>query len=386
MSAASGLTLEALTARVAELEVTVKTLTHKLAHQSIHPLSDMMLEMPMKTFLASLSLVALGAIFLTFFSGVFVGPAVFKWLGRDPITVTRFLTAGIVLILFLILFDAQHWHKRKICCNTGNFWTMMFSIVAVNTFIVGALLAIERYPSYPIAIAIAAFPVLAIFLKKCLLKEMGGGMAGNKATTVMVGGDNGCMEDSATASSTSRERNVSVDAMAMKKANKLGNATDPEALEQMADEIHQSYQKIAAYALITRTFLFLAVMTMIVWIAWLAAYDIWAFDAEARELLGGNPNTNCSATHEVRLHAEGRPMSHLITPSSPRPTRLEVLTRTRTLHLHLHAGRRSPSGGQGRRLFDLQGHLPPVVITAHPILRLDCQRNRLRTPGRPGEI
>ena len=299
MSAASGLTLEALTARVAELEVTVKTLTHKLAHQSIHPLSDMMLEMPMKTFLASLSLVALGAIFLTFFSGVFVGPAVFKWLGRDPITVTRFLTAGVVLILFLILFDAQHWHKRKICCNTGNFWTMMFSIVAVNTFIVGALLAIERYPSYPIAIAIAAFPVLAIFLKKCLLKEMGGGLAGNKATTVMVGGDNGCMEDSATASSTSRERNVSVDAMAMKKANKLGNATDPEALEQMADEIHQSYQKIAAYALITRTFLFLAVMTMIVWIAWLAAYDIWAFDAEARELLGGNPNTNCSATHEV---------------------------------------------------------------------------------------
>ena len=90
----------------------------------------------------------------------------------EPRTVTILLGSGIFLLIMLALFDAHHWHSNKTFKGTGNFFQLFAGSAAVGLFVVGTLTAVERYPSYPLAVVVASFPLLAFMLKRCLLNEM----------------------------------------------------------------------------------------------------------------------------------------------------------------------------------------------------------------------
>ena len=253
-------TLESLAATVEILQAKIDSLTLRL--HAINPLTNLVLEQPLRSVLTACSILGFGAIFLFFFSGIFIGPRFFQFISVDFGVVYASLGASLVILVLLLLFDAPGWHTRSIFKGTGNFWQLAGAALCGLGFVVGAFAAVRSYPSYPLAVAIAAFPLLAMMLKGCLLGAVCA-CKGGAATTTTSAAD---------------------------------GSSEPSAEPSEQDKLRLVERRIGAYSLITKSFILLAVCSSVAWLAWLAAYDAWAFGSRTRLLLGGEAGCSSNAT------------------------------------------------------------------------------------------
>jgi hypothetical protein len=312
--------LEALQRQVSQLQLQVRDLANRLTHQTVHPLSDLLLAQPMRACVALASLFGFGILFLMFFSGMFLGPDFFLFVTSETrseniLAGRRVLAAGgMGCVVLFVLLDGHNWHKNGGCRGTGHFWQLLLGLSTLLAFILGALASVKDYPSYPLALIVLTFPLLGSVLKRCLLKEICacGAGGGDGITSQMIAPPPGYMGNAPQGGEGGATTTACAPAPASETVHlsegpeggggvrvsppKLGSSTasTPASAAPFtgdggapAREIEASQRRIGAFEMISKIFVLMGLASFGSWIAWMAAYDTWSHDAETRLFLGG---------------------------------------------------------------------------------------------------